>query len=290
MSDMSDMGTAEQRERRYYGKYGGIVVDNAAQDGGAHRGQIKVRVPGILEEEPGGGADRPIEVIAAPCFVPGFFFIPEAEAPVWVEFVAGDINFPIWTGVFYPNDAVPNDSDGSAPDEHKKVIRTPSGHVIHLDDTSSSEKLVIKDETNKNTLTMDANGIKVECQQNSGTSTITMDSSGVVIEFGQAKITLSQSSIELKAGATVALKLDASSGASLEGGPMSKVAAGPAGVTITDATGAAQGVVLGQILTWLLAHTHIGNMGAPTPLNPGQLAQLTAQLSAGSGVASRPGG
>ncbi|WP_437326031.1 phage baseplate assembly protein V [Sorangium sp. So ce381] len=290
MSDMGDTGTAERREQRYYGKYAGIVMDNAAQGGGAHRGQIKVRVPGILEEEPGGGADRPIEVVAAPSFLPGFFFIPEAEAPVWVEFVAGDINFPIWTGVFYPNDAPPNDSGGSAPDEHKKIIRTPSGQVIHLDDTSGSEKLVIKDEKNKNTVTMDASGVKVECEQSSGTGTITMDSNGVTIEFGQAKLTLSQSAIELKAGATVSLKLDASSGATLEGGPLSKVAAGPSGVTVTDATGAAQGVVLGQILSWLLAHTHIGNMGAPTPLNPGQLAQLTAQMSAGSGVASRPGG
>ncbi len=84
---------------------------------------------------------------------------------------------------------------------------------------------MIKDEKNKNTVTMDVSGVKVECQQSSGTGTITMDSNGVTIEFGQAKLTLSQTAIELKAGATVSLKLDASSGATLEGGPLSKVAA-----------------------------------------------------------------
>jgi hypothetical protein len=201
MSDFTDAPDARSgAPRRYYGKYAGLVLDNAAQDGGAHRGQIKVKVPGILEEAPGGEGSQPIEVIAAPAFLPGFFFVPEVDAHVWVEFVAGDINHPIWTGAWYPNDAPPADSEGNAPDEHKKIIRTPSGQVLHLDDTSDGEKLVIlmiKDE-NKNTITMNKDGIVIECQQQGGTSTITMDTNGVKIEFSQSSLSLTSDTIELK--------------------------------------------------------------------------------------------
>jgi hypothetical protein len=199
---------------RYYGKYAGIVVDNVAQQGGAHRGEIKVKVPGILEQTPDGSDNQPLEIVAAPSFLPGFFFVPEAEDQVWVEFVAGDINFPIWTGVWYPEDAPPTDSDGEAPDEHKKIIRTPSGQVIHLDDTEGSEKTVIRDETNANTVTMDKDGINIEFAPDADTtSTVTLDKDGVTIEFAPggdtSTITIDKNGVTLTLGkSTLTLKSD----------------------------------------------------------------------------------
>jgi hypothetical protein len=147
----------DQRARRYFGKYAGIVADNVATSG-AHRGELVVRVPGILEETPDGSGSRPLEVTAAPSFLPGFFFIPEVGDPVWVEFVAGDIDFPIWTGVWYPKGAAPAGVSGPA-DEHRKVIRTASGHVIEIDDTPNDEKIVIRPAKGTGTIRIDNGGI-----------------------------------------------------------------------------------------------------------------------------------
>jgi hypothetical protein len=245
---------------RFYGKYPGLVADNSAPSGSAHRGQIKVKVPGILEEKPGSSEDQPIEVLAAPAFLPGFFFIPEVGAPVWVEFVAGDINFPIWTGVWYPEDAPPKTAEGEAPKLEQKVIRTQAGHVVELDDTSGSEKLVIKDETNKSTITLDKSGINIEAGASGG---------GVTLVFGQTKITVKDQSIEIDQGGVNSISMGASGVA----------ISAKAGTTITDVTGTASPAVLAPILDWLLSHQHLGNLGAPTPLFPSDIALLNVLKS-----------
>ena len=87
----------QQIEHRFYGKYRGLVVDNADPE---RLGRLKVKVPGVLGEEVvtgwampclpyGGEADQ------------GFLFIPEVGAGVWVEFEQGDLEFPIWVGTFW---------------------------------------------------------------------------------------------------------------------------------------------------------------------------------------------
>ncbi len=125
--------------QRLYGKYPGIVVDNQPQAGaGRFQGEIKVKVSSMLDEN-----RRPIEAWARPCFHPGFFFIPEVGDNVWVEFVAGDIDFPIWSGVWYPQGKTPKTSDNQAPVTEQKVIRTAAGHVVELDDSDGAEKVVI---------------------------------------------------------------------------------------------------------------------------------------------------
>ncbi len=137
--------TAARDAEKYYGKYPGLVLDNAPPEDAAHRGELRVQVPGVLEETPGGAGQQPIEVVARPCFVPGFFFLPEAGAQVWVEFVAGDVNSPLWTGVWYPTDMTPLTVEGEeGPTEFQKVIRTASGHLIQLDDTEGEEKVVVQ--------------------------------------------------------------------------------------------------------------------------------------------------
>lgn len=146
--------------QRYYGKYAGIVMSNTVEDleldgRENHLGEIIVQVPGILEDV--DDAQQPIEVIAKPCFAPGFFFVPEPESHVWVEFIAGDIDQPLWTGSWYPVDLVPKTFDGADPNELQKIYRTAAGHVIQLDSTEDDEKIVIfhKSET---AITIDKDG------------------------------------------------------------------------------------------------------------------------------------
>ena len=134
--------------QKYYGKYPGLVLGNTVpeeeDDYGDHRGELLVEIPGILEETPDGEGQQPIQVWAKPCFHSGHFYIPEEQTQVWVEFAAGDINSPLWTGVWYPQDAAPATTDDEAPTEFQKIIRTASGHVVQLDDTEDEQKIVIK--------------------------------------------------------------------------------------------------------------------------------------------------
>jgi uncharacterized protein involved in type VI secretion and phage assembly len=177
---------------RYSGKFAGVVTDNGPPSSGAHRGQVTANVPGILEETPDGSGSQPLKVFAAPALPPGFFFTPEVGDTIWVEFVNGDINFPIWTGVWYAADASPQTADDAAPTKDQKIIRTKSGFVLQFDDTSGGEKLVIKDKTNQTTITLDSNGVTVAANN------------GVTISCGQCSFTLSSSQIQLKgAGATL---------------------------------------------------------------------------------------
>jgi hypothetical protein len=138
---MLDAEDESLRRPKYFGKYPAVVLDDHPLQG-AHLGKVKVRVPAILEEDENGDP-RPIEVVARPCWPPGFFFVPDDGAHVWVEFAAGDVDTPIWTGVWYPDDTPPHDADDNAPTEKQKVIRTSAGHIVTLDD--DRETIVIQD-------------------------------------------------------------------------------------------------------------------------------------------------
>jgi len=252
---------------RYFGKYAGIVLAHGGvPSDAAKRGQIMVRVPAILEEGPGGD-DQPIEVLARPSFLPGFFFIPEEGAQVWVEFVAGDINFPIWTGVWYPDQAAPKTVDGSEPTRFQKVIRTISGQVVQLDDTNGSEQTVITDSKNGNTVTFDANGILFKDLNG---NTVTLDSNGITLsDLNNNKVILDSSGITLQSAALTG-----------------KLVVATTSVKMTDGAGSLQLVVLEPLLSqWLNSHQHIGNMGAPTPLLPPLIPLLSTIPTFKSGAA-----
>ena len=119
-----------------------VLVNNAPSADDTHRGRIMVEVPGILEETPAGDTERPVQMLAKPCFPAGFFFIPEAGQQVWVEFAAGDVNEPLWSGAWYPENQTPRTVADEAPTAKQKIIRTASGHVVQLDDTDGEEKVM----------------------------------------------------------------------------------------------------------------------------------------------------
>ena len=75
-------GLVDRIEKRFFGKYRGIVVDNLDPK---KIGRLKVRVPSLLGEEVVTGW-------AMPCFPyggdvnQGMVFTPEIDSGVWVEF------------------------------------------------------------------------------------------------------------------------------------------------------------------------------------------------------------
>ena len=186
-------------EHRFFGKYRGFVVDNADPE---QVGRLKLRVPSVLGNEIVTGW-------AMPC-VPyggdanqGFLFVPEVGAGVWVEFEAGDLEFPIWVGTFWSKPGgdselpKPNDPDGAEQSDvqdppTRKIIKTLKGHTIQLEDADGDELILIYEAVNGHVVSMNADGIKITDGANS--NVVTLDSSGTKLEDGNGNTATMDSS------------------------------------------------------------------------------------------------
>ena len=179
------MRLVERVEHRYYGKYQGQVVDNADPEG---LGRLRVRVPAVF------GPDV-VTGWAMPC-VPyggaagqGFFFIPEVEAGIWVEFEGGDVSYPVWVGTFWskpggePEVPKPNDAEGAETDAQnpptRKIIKTLKGHTIQLEDADGDEMVLVFEAANQHVLVMNKDGIHLKDGANG--HEVVLDSSGITI-------------------------------------------------------------------------------------------------------------
>lgn len=192
----------DERGRRptYFGKYPAVVLDNAPPDDMAP-GSLLVELQTFQERDPASpGALRKMQCKAMPCLPAGAFILPDIGAPVWLEFAAGDPRFPVWTGAFYSPDAAPNTPDDAAPTQHQRLLRSPGGNVVMLDDTDGAVQLVLR-QPDDNTLTMSQDGIVIK----SGEATITVKRDGIELAVGDSKITIDQSGVKIMDEA-VALK------------------------------------------------------------------------------------
>jgi hypothetical protein len=232
----------EKVENKYYGKYRAVVTDN--QD--PHNlGRLKVKVPSLMGEHDIGWA--------MPCFPygggknRGVYMIPEQDDGVWVEFEAGNISYPIWSGTWWVKGETPEGIESAKPAPDLKIIKSKCGHIIQLDDTPGSEMITIKEAKNGNAIVMDQKGIKITDGANSGNE-ITLDAQGITCKDKNGN----------------GVSLNATSGY-------------PAGKGI-ELNGNTR-ICLEGLIDWLLSHKHIGNMGAPTPLSPDDMSMLMAKRS-----------
>jgi uncharacterized protein involved in type VI secretion and phage assembly len=170
----------EWMQSHYFGKYRGVVADNADPH---QRGRLKVRVPAVL------GAN---EIWAMPC-VPyagdqvGFFFLPEAGSGVWVEFEGGDPSFPIWTGFFWADGQMPDDGQPA-----RKVLRTRKA-TLRIDDENDEARLT------------NTSGALLELADdalldNAGAS-LTVGQGGVVSEHAGASLEVANAAVSANGGA-----------------------------------------------------------------------------------------
>jgi hypothetical protein len=114
---------ARQSASRFFGKYRGTVTDVADPD---NNGRIKAQVPAVMGEVDVGWA-LPAFPFAGDGH--GQVMLPEPGAMVWIEFEAGNLDFPIWSGGFFlPGQRPTPDANGA------RVIVSPSGHLVVLDD------------------------------------------------------------------------------------------------------------------------------------------------------------
>lgn len=203
---------------KYFGKYTGIVKDNRDDQ---KLGHLKVFVPAIFPAD-----DEEDVVIARPALPYGFYFVPEKDAKVWVEFEGGDPDLPLWTGLQY----VPGEwaKEGEASPPQKRVIKTAAGHIVLFNDRSGEEAieihdgihkhviclnkdgLTIEDGTNSHSITLGKKGVSVEAN---GGITMELKTSGVKVELAAKGITIDSGSVPTTVkGSVVNLGGDAPTG------------------------------------------------------------------------------
>jgi hypothetical protein len=139
-------GVIEDQHNRYYGKYAGTVAVAVDPQG---MGRIRARVPDILKDEISSWA-----LPCAPYVGPdaGLFAVPPVGAGVWIEFEAGDVSRPIWSGGWWPRGDPPRPEEGLAGNQRTKVLKTESGLNLALDD--NGQTVVISDGSGLNKITL----------------------------------------------------------------------------------------------------------------------------------------
>jgi uncharacterized protein involved in type VI secretion and phage assembly len=132
---------------RLFGKYRGIVVD---VEDPKDRGRIRARVPEVLGHVESGWANP-----AAPYAGPGVgvWTIPPVGAGVWIEFEAGDVSRPIWTGCWWAEDDRPSNHERTKAVPPLKIIRSEQGLMVSMDDRG--EVISLSDEQGSNIVTIE---------------------------------------------------------------------------------------------------------------------------------------
>jgi hypothetical protein len=245
-------GLVEQAERRCYGKYRGLVVDNADP---AQLGRLRLRVPSLLGHDVVTGWATPC-VPYGGAAAQGMLFVPDRDAGVWVEFEEGDLEFPIWVGTFWskpgasselPIPVTADGSPGSAVQDPPtcKVIQTAAGHTLQFEDAGDDSSVTLADGASHHFVRLDKDGITITNGGNAH-SQVVITSDTVTIKEGGTEIVLTSSGVEIGGQAASEFLVKGS----------------------TFKTN-----LMNFVNTAFNTHTHTGNLGAPTspPMVPASL-------------------
>ncbi len=160
----------------YFGKYRGVVMDNADETG---RGRLLVKVPALLGD---------LTVWAMPC-VPyagakvGFYTLPEAETGVWVEFEGGDLSYPVWTGFFWGDNEIPDENSADI-----KILKTQK-HTIRLDDAADEIEIA---NSSSSSVTL-ATDVLTQCME----AKHTVAGEGITSELTAGKLEVTAASVKI---------------------------------------------------------------------------------------------
>ena len=163
---------------RYYGKYRATVLNTTDP---LLQGRIQVQLSDRYGLFPSTWA-LPAVPFAAKGSA-GVIALPQTGSAVWVEFEAGDTNYPIWTGAFWPDTAgVPVLAMAGTPTTPNIHLQTTTGVSVTLSDLPASH---------------------IQVKTPTGAS-IVVGSAGISISNGQgASILLTGNSVVINGGALV---------------------------------------------------------------------------------------
>ena len=156
----------------FYGKYRGTVTDNRDP---LNLGRIRAKMPNVFGDEETAWA-LPCSPYAGKGV--GFLFVPPVGANVWVEFEAGDVEHPIWSGCFWGTGEVPELPQ--APES--KIIKTEYA-TIKINDSAGASEIMIETTTGLK-MVMNATGIELS----NGSSRIKLTNASVSINDGALEV------------------------------------------------------------------------------------------------------
>jgi type VI secretion system (T6SS) baseplate-like injector VgrG len=136
----------ERQTDRFYGKYRGLV---SKIDDPSNLGRLKANVPELLGTVETGWA-LPCAPYAGAGM--GFYTVPPVGAGVWIEFEAGDVSRPIWSGSWWGDNDLPADEQGTDATPSLKIFRSESGLILAFDDDGHT--LTISDSAGSNLVTI----------------------------------------------------------------------------------------------------------------------------------------
>lgn len=144
--EQSVASVLERQTDRFYGKYRGLVLINVDPQ---NQGRLRAVVPEVLGVFPSNWC-LPCTPYAGT--MAGLFTMPMVGSGVWIEFEAGDVNRPVWTGCWWGTAQIPINELGMPAPFTSKVLRTDTGLMISLDDAAQS--ITFKDAADLNSLSM----------------------------------------------------------------------------------------------------------------------------------------
>jgi len=160
----------------YYGKYVGKVQTVGENE---NLGCITAIVPEIYGETESPWA-KPCVPFGGANF--GFLMLPNPQDLVWIEFEAGDISRPIWSGFLWAKNELPESAAGN-----KRVIVSPNGNKIIFDDENKELILI----SNDSTITITSDSIEIDAG-----GLVTVTSNSIEIDCG-SKITINSSGVDV---------------------------------------------------------------------------------------------
>jgi uncharacterized protein involved in type VI secretion and phage assembly len=170
--------------KKFFGKFRGTVTKNIDPE---QRGRIQVVVPDVS-----GIAGVALNTWALPSLPigglqSGIFSVPIVGSGVWVEFEQGDLDYPIWTGIYWGSTVeVPALSHAIPPGVPGIVIQTPLQNGLIISDVPGA-----------------AGGILIK---NATGAFILVNDAGILIQNGKgASIMMAGPTVNINAGALTIL-------------------------------------------------------------------------------------
>jgi hypothetical protein len=141
---------------RFYGKYRALVSDNQDPN---NLGRLRAKVPEVFQDVATGWA---LPALPYSGNGVGVYTIPAVDAGVWIEFEAGDVSRPIWTGCWWGDNQLPKDETGASTTPGMKIVRTEQGLLLAFDDDGKT--IALSDSNGKNFLKIEVQSGQIKLQ------------------------------------------------------------------------------------------------------------------------------
>jgi len=194
----SDDGSADQRI------YGVVVAQVISNMDALTQGRVQLKFPWMPNVEPWARLASPSAGSSR-----GMYFVPQVGDEVLVAFEAGDVNQPyvigsLWNMSDRPPATLPTDA------VNKRIIKTPLGHEIEIDDLTQSIKI--------STITgqkIEIEPTAISLETTGGTAAVKLETTGTLTIQAALRIEIKAASISLE-GELVEIK--SSAAATIDGG------------------------------------------------------------------------